>query len=130
MSGLTILFDTSSGTDLTYEVDGTVIGANSTIRFTEDPNFTGTDVFVGQIDFLDGQNGGAALLCTNNCTTADDVIDVVAFNAGMPPPALPDGVTFTNPLNVGVPDTLLRRQNTVGSNPSFLGTDWVTLPYY
>jgi hypothetical protein len=122
MGGLNIFFDDSSFFDLDFMIpSGTMINPGETLRFSE-------AAWAGEVHtrniWFSYTRGGAALLCTGACTSAAEVIDVVAFSMGEPYPVVPPGVIF---LPRGLSGSeLYTRVEFEGCSPSFKLADWTS----
>ncbi len=124
LTGLNILFDDSSLSDLDFALPAMMILPGQTLRIQEDG--------MGDIDtasniFFSSVRGGATLLCTGSCADAMDVLDVVAFSEGAPHGPLPAGVTFAPAGLTGLVSEATEayvRIDSMGVTPDFLASDW------
>ncbi len=128
VNGLEILFDDSSSSDMTTKLPQQMIAANSSVYVVES-GAVGTDIPAGGNIPFSPTRGGAVLLCNGVCSTAANVIDVVAFSTGEPFPALPAPISFQPSGLMGInsgnqSNTSWLRVATAGSKPTFLAADW------
>jgi len=130
---LEIMFDDQRNTDFNFAVPAYTMPANSTLVISDSSSSPPGSLYVGGNIPFAASRGGWVALCDGACSTPSNIIDIIAWEGGQPPPALPPGISFTPGPVTGVTSanestTSHIRQAFQGVAPNFLMSDWTSGP--